>query len=76
MIANLLVLRPEARQWAANKGVGAVVARDLASLDPTELSVERLFLLSRLGFLVALEAGKAVDAMVEEGVVESCASVG
>lgn len=75
VIANLLVLRPETRKWAASKGIGSVVARDMAGMDQASLPAERIFLVSRIGFLIAVDGGKAIEGMIEENVIESSATV-
>jgi hypothetical protein len=78
ILANLLVLHAAGRTKFANAGGARIIARALARKNTetptasTGESVDLLFLLGRIGFLVTADRKDAVAIMVDkEGVVDS-----
>ncbi|KAL7420474.1 hypothetical protein Q5752_004424 [Cryptotrichosporon argae] len=70
VLANTLVLHPAGRRRLAVLGGGAAVAAALTEADSLD-NADRLFLLGRVGFLVTVERGAAIQEMMEGSVVES-----
>lgn len=74
MLANALVLHPQAREGFAKLQGGVMIARALRGQTgqvgdggmTEEIEVERLFLLGRLGFLVTIDRATTIREMVDE----------
>nr|XP_019013018.1 uncharacterized protein I206_02515 [Kwoniella pini CBS 10737]OCF51799.1 hypothetical protein I206_02515 [Kwoniella pini CBS 10737] len=81
ILANLLVLHEQGRNIFASSGGAKAISRALAGKDINEEEInhekeedyiERLFLLSRLGFLITINRPRAVSVMVDtEDVIDS-----
>lgn len=63
ILANVLVLHEAARRRFAEIGGGKAVSKAMKDIHP---SSERLFLLSRIGFLVTLENKEVVRGCVDK----------
>jgi len=83
ILGNLLIIHPTARNRVAAAGTPKAVARTLANrdgdgdyLEEEEESVDRVFLLARVGFLVAVGRQDSVKIMVDkEDIIDSLAYV-
>jgi hypothetical protein len=78
VLANTLVLHPQARDVFAELSGGALVARALKDVAGAggEVDIDRLFLFGRVGFLVTVDRPLVVRGMTDdEGVVQSLAEV-